>query len=55
MEDKKVFTKELEKIVGNSNPAFIESQWRLLKSGVMDVRIHDAAFHAWVQAGGTIK
>jgi len=53
--DKKIFVKELERIVGDSNPQFIESQWELLRSGVMDVRIHDAAFYAWKQAGGKIS
>lgn len=31
---------------------FIKEQWELLKSGVRDVRIHDAACVAWSQCGG---
>lgn len=37
---------------GEMPETFIKEQWELLKSGVRDVRIHDAACVAWSQCGG---
>jgi hypothetical protein len=37
---------------GEMPETFVKEQFNLLKSGVRDVRIHDAACVAWSQCGG---
>lgn len=49
-----IFRSWMCKNVPDCTDSFVRSQWDLLRSGVRDVRIHDAACIAWTQCGGRV-
>ena len=51
---RKYMIESLDYIKGKKREDFIRTQWGLLREGIRDVRIHDAACNAWTLAGGKV-
>jgi len=51
---RKYMIEALDFIGGKEREDFIRNQWKLLRAGIRDVRIHDAACVAWPLCGGSV-